>query len=100
MLHSLLDTTQVLGTVEIDHATHEVCAEAVASHDRGTNLLTVNLRAFLRAEKQDHIGETAAADWLPASETVTEPVDAEEAHAMASDIFASWRRKVATTVPH
>ena len=100
MLHSLLDTTQVLATVEIDHATHEVCAEAVASHDRSTKMLTVKLRAFLRAEKQDHIGEKATADWLPTDETVTEHVDAEEAHAMASDIFASWRRKVAAKVQH
>lgn len=99
MLHALLDATQVLGTVEIDGATHEVCAEAVANHDRRTNQLNVNLRTFLRSEQQDHIGEQSTPEWLPASQSVTEHVEAEEAHAMASDVFASWKRKVAAAIP-
>ncbi|MFN7564229.1 MAG: hypothetical protein ACK5TH_20840 [Prosthecobacter sp.] len=99
MLNALLDATQVLGTVEIDGATHEVCAEAIAKHDRRTNQLTVSLRAFLRSEQQDHIGEKSMPEWLPASQTVTEHVEAEEAHAMASDVFSSWRRKVEGVIP-
>jgi hypothetical protein len=98
MLHALLDATQVLSTVQIDGVTHEVCAEAVANHDRRSNQLTVNLRAFLRSEQQDHIGEQSVPAWLPASQTTTEHVDAEEAHAMASDVFASWKRKVAAAI--
>lgn len=99
MLHALLDATQVLGTVEIDGATHEVCAEAVATHDRRTNQLTVNLRAFLRSEQQDHIGEQSLPAWLPAPQNVTEHVEAGEAHAMASDVFASWKRKIEAVIP-
>lgn len=99
MIHALLDATQVLGTVQIDGVTHEVCAEAIANHDRRSNELTVNLCAFLRSEEQDHIGEQSTPAWLPASQNVTEHVDAEEAHAMASDVFASWKRKVAAAMP-
>lgn len=99
MLHALLDATQVLGTVLIDGVTHEVCAEAIANHDRRSNQLTVNLRAFLRSEQQDHIGEQSTPAWLPASQTTTEHVEAEEAHAVASDVFASWKRKVAAAIP-
>lgn len=99
MLHALLDATQVLATVEIDGVPYEVCAEAVANHDRRENKLTVNLRAFLRSEQQTHIGETASATWLPAAQTVTEHVVAGEAHEVASDVFASWRHKVDAAIP-
>ena len=98
MIHALLDVTQVVGTVEVEGVTHEVCAEAVANHDRRSNQLTVNLRAFLRTEQHDHLGEIVSADWLPASQTVTEHVEAGEAHEMANDVFASWRNKVSGAV--
>ncbi len=52
MIHALLDATQVLGTLEIDGVTHEVCAEAG------------------------------------------------EAHEMANEVFATWRRKVSGLIPH
>ena len=100
MIHALLDATQVLGTLEIDGAAYEVCVEAVANHDRHTNQLTVTLRAFLRSEKQDHIGETTTPAWIPQSQTVTEHVEGDEAHEMANDVFASWKKVVAAAIPH
>ncbi len=99
MQHRLLDATQVLATLDRDGEPYEVCAEAEAEHDRASQILTVRLSAFLRAERQDHIGETFRPDWLPATETVTELVEADEAHALASDIFASWKRRVAAMLP-
>lgn len=99
MIHALLDTTQVIATIELGGSMHEVCAEALANHDRRTNLLTVSLRAFLRDERQEHLGETSTPAWLPAPQTVTEHVGASEGHAMANDIFASWRRKVDAAIP-
>ncbi|MCX6849409.1 MAG: hypothetical protein NTY98_10850 [Verrucomicrobia bacterium] len=99
MIHALLDTTKVLHLLEIEGVVHELCAEAVATHDRHSNQLTVNLRAFLRATEHTHIGETAMPDWLPAPQIVTEHVDAEEAHAMANDIFVSWCHSVSTARP-
>lgn len=99
MLHALLDATQLLGTIEIEGVRQEVCAEALASHDRSSNQLTVKLRAFLRSEQQDHIGEQSIPAWLPAPETTTEHVEADEAHAVASDVFASWKREVEALIP-
>ena len=99
MQHRLLDVTQVLATLERDGEPYEVCVEAEAGHDRAGQILTVRLSAFLRAERQDHIGEIFRPDWLPAAETITEHVGAEEAHALASDIFASWKRRVAAGLP-
>jgi hypothetical protein len=99
MLYALLDATQVLGTIELNGAIHEVCAEALASHDRRTMQLTVNLRAFLRSEQQDHIGEQSTPAWLPEPQTVIEHVEAGEAHEMSNDVFASWKRKVEGLIP-
>lgn len=99
MNHGLLDTTQVVATLRVDGEPYEVCAEAEASHDRSTGQLNVRLSAFLRAERQDHIGETLQPDLLPAPETLREHVDAGEAHALASDIFASWKRRVVAGLP-
>lgn len=99
MIHALIDTTRVVGSVESGGVPQEVCAEAVGNHDRGESLLTVNLRAYLRASEHEHLGETATPGWLPAPEVVTEHVEAEEAHEMVGDIFASWCRKVAEAIP-
>ncbi|WP_395738693.1 hypothetical protein [Prosthecobacter sp.] len=99
MIHALLDSTQVISLVQLDGTPFEVCAEALARHDRGKNLLTVELRAFLRAENHDHIGEVSKPGWLPEPQTVTEHVGAEEAHAMANDVLSSWRHKVENCLP-
>lgn len=99
MIHALLDTTQVICTLDIDGSAHELCAEGIANHDRRSNLLTVNLRAFLRATEHTHLGETATPAWLPPPQTVTEHVDAGESHELANDVFASWCHKVAGTAP-
>lgn len=59
----------------------------------------MNLRAFLRSEQQDHIGEQSTPAWLPEPQTVIEHVEAGEAHEMANDVFASWNQKVAAAMP-
>ncbi len=99
MIHALIDTTRVVGSIELDGAIHEVCAEAIGNHNRSENLLSVNLRAFLRSTAHEHLGEVAAPDWLPSEETVTEHVEAGEAHEMVNDIFSLWCRKVSDAVP-
>jgi hypothetical protein len=99
MIHALIDTTRVVGSVEAGGVTHEVCAEAVGNHDRGESLLTVNLRAFLRTTEHGHLGETTTPDWLPAPQVVKEHASAEEAHALVDDVFASWCHRVADAIP-
>lgn len=94
MISALLDTTKILGKLEVDGDPCEVCAEAVAHHDRREKRLTVRLSAFLRAARQDKIGQKLFPPWLPAPEEVAEGVDWEEARPMADDIFASWCHRV------
>jgi hypothetical protein len=99
MIHGLLDATQVISTTEINGAPFEVCAEADASHDRRSHLLTVTLQSFVRGLSQETLGQKLTPDWLPPSETVHEYIEPDEAHEMASDIFASWCHRVAMKVP-
>lgn len=99
MINALIDTTRVVGACELDGVVHEVCAEAVGNHERDGSILKVNLRAFLRSTGHDHLGEIVHPDWLPAGEEVAEHVDIREAHELVNDIFASWCRKVADSIP-
>jgi hypothetical protein len=97
-MQGIIDISKVVGTVQIDGQTHEVCAEADATFNRSTHELTVKLSSYLHSEEQTHVGETIPATWLPQPETIVEHVDAEEASAMAKDVFASWCRKVQSAV--
>jgi len=99
MIHALIDTTRVVGSLELDGVVHELCAEAVADHERGGDLLTVRLRAFLRAAEPGHLGEQASPPWLPAPQTVTEHVPIEDARGLVDEVFASWCHKVAASKP-
>jgi len=99
MIHALLDTTEVIATHETDGVAFEVCAEAIATHDRRAHILSVELRSFLRVMDQDDIQEEIIPPWLPAPETITDGVQEGEALEMADDVFASWCRRVAATVP-
>lgn len=99
MIHALIDATRVVGSVVQDGVPHEVCVEAVGNHDRGENVLTVTLRAYLRATEHGHLGETSAPAWLPSPEELRESVAVEEAHELVEDILASWSQKVKHAIP-
>ena len=95
----IIDTSEVLGTVEMAEGTCEVCAAADAGFDEAAGRMVVKLEAFLRPAgllaKERHF----RADWLPANETVTESVGREESGEMAREIFHGWVRKVREAAP-
>ena len=95
----VIDTSEVLGTVEVREGTCEVCASADASYDEAAGRLVVQLESFLRPTgllvKERHF----RADWLPANETVTESVAGEECHDVAREIFNHWVRRVRAAAP-
>ena len=95
----VIDTSEVLGTVEVPEGVCEVCASADAGFDEEAGRLVVKLAAFLRPTdllvKERHF----RADWLPKNETVTESVAREECHEMAQEIFHRWVRKVRKSAP-
>ena len=95
----IIDTSEVLGTVEMPEGGCELCASAEASFDEEAGRLVVKLEAFLRPTdllvRERHFG----ADWLPKNETVTESVARQECHEVAREIFHRWTRKVREAAP-
>ena len=95
----VIDTSEVLGTVETPQGTCEVCASAEAGYDESAGRLLVKLEAFLRPAgllvKERHF----RADWLPANETISESGGRDESSEMAREIFHRWVGKVRKAAP-
>lgn len=98
-MNRILDTSEVLGTVETPEGTCELCVAAKAGFDESAGRLVVQLDAFLRPAgflaKERHF----RADWLPANESVTESVAREESSEVAREIFHRWVRRVRESAP-
>jgi hypothetical protein len=95
----IIDTSEVLGTVEVPEGASELCASAEASFDEEAGRLLVKLEAFLRPTGLLVKERRFRADWLPKNETVTESVAREECHEVAREIFHRWVRKVREAAP-
>lgn len=93
------DTTEVLGTVETQQGTCEVCASADAKYDEDASRLAIKLDSFLRTTDLLKKEERFSAEWLPKPETVRESVGPDETVEMARDVFQRWVRKVRQSVP-
>ena len=95
----IIDTSEVLGTVEAPEGLCELCASADASFDEEAGRLLVKLETFLRPTDLLVRERHFRADWLPKNETVTESVAREECHEVAREIFHRWTRKVREAAP-
>lgn len=95
----VIDTTEVLGTVDLPRGEFEVCASAEAKYHEETGLLFVQLNSFLRSTNLRAKEERLSADWLPAPETIQESIGFSEAVELARDIFHRWVRKVRQAIP-
>jgi hypothetical protein len=98
-MRRVIDTSEVLGTIAAPVGECEVCATAEASYDADAARLIVVLDAFLRGTDLRAKEKHFKADWLPRNETVTESAGAEEASALARDIFHRWVRRVREASP-
>ena len=76
----IIDTSEVLGTVEAPGGMCELCASADASFDEAAGRLVVKLEAFLRPADLLAKERRFRADWLRENETVAESVAREECH--------------------
>lgn len=95
----VIDTSEVLGTVETPQGIREVCAAANAEYDEGASRLVVKLDAYLRTTDLRTKEQRFAASWLPKPETVRESVGPDETVEMARDIFHRWVRKIREAIP-
>src|SRR5262245_9211859 len=95
----IIDTSEVLGAVELAEGLCEVCASAEASFDESASWLQVKLGAFLRPSELLAKERRIQATLLPRDEVVTECVAREECHEVAREIFHHWTRKVRDAAP-
>ena len=95
----VIDTSEVLGTVDTAEGVREVCVTADASYDESAARLVVKLDSFLRNMDLVTKEKRFSADWLPKPETLHESVGPDETVEMARDIFHRWVRKVRQAVP-
>jgi hypothetical protein len=95
----IIDTSEVVGTVELPEGSCELCASADASFDEIAGRLVVKLDSFLRPAdflaKEHHFHP----DWLPESNAVTESVPREDCHEVTREIFHRWVGKVRKAAP-
>ena len=95
----VIDTSEVIGTVETPDGELEVCASAVAQYDEGAGRLRVQLDAFLRTTDLRKKERRLSADWLPRPQTLTEGVGPDETVELAKEIFHRWVAKVREASP-
>ncbi|HVY71002.1 MAG TPA: hypothetical protein VHH73_13805 [Verrucomicrobiae bacterium] len=95
----IIDTSQILGTVELPDGLREICATAVASYDEASRHLVTRLDSFLRATGSRVEERHVSAPWLPPAETLTETAEPEEAPDLAREIFHRWVAKVRQSAP-
>lgn len=95
----VIDTSEVLGTVDTPEGECEVCASAVAQYDEEAGRLRVQLDAFLRTTDLRRKERRLAADWLPRPQTVVEGVGTDETVELAKEIFHRWVAKVREASP-
>jgi hypothetical protein len=95
----VIDTSEVLGTMDTANGTCEVCASADANYDDTAGRLVVRLESFLRTTDLRSKEKCIPANWLPKPETITESVAADETVDAARNIFQRWVRKVRQAAP-
>lgn len=98
-MKKVIDTLEVLGTVDWNGEPHELCAEADARYNGSSGKLEVRLEAFLRSTNLLVEERHVTAPWLPATQTLSEGVDPDETVDAAQDIFHGWVRKVRQSAP-
>jgi hypothetical protein len=95
----VIDTSEVLGTVELPEGVCEVCASADANYDESAGKLVIGLDSFIRTTNLGTMQRWFASDWLPKPEKVRESVGPDEAPDLARDIFNPWAREVRAAAP-
>lgn len=95
----IIDTSEVLGTVDTLTGPCEVCALAEAGYDEEKRKLVVHLESTLRTTDLLKPEAHPKAEWLPQSQTIIETVAWDEALDVARDIFARWVRRVREACP-
>lgn len=87
-------SSEILETLHDGDRETEVVACVEARHDPATEKLHARLDAFLREVNQRGADPELRPSWLPSPQEAIEGVPAEEATAMARELFHHWVVKV------
>jgi hypothetical protein len=96
---TVLDSTKILETRELNGYTYEVCATTRASFDESSSELCVQMDSFLRKVKLRGKDEILHPSWLPRSDATRVHVPIDESFDAAQEICHSWAEKVRKSVP-
>ena len=96
---TVLDTVQIIQSIEANRQVFEVCATALASYSEDRGELAVTLDCFVRRFEMQGKDVEFRPGWLPKCDSVKMKVDLEEAPDAAKSIFGSWAKKVRATIP-
>lgn len=98
-MNSILNTSEIVGTVELPGGEFEVCASADADYQQSSNKLSIRLTCDLRPCVTNQKLPVTPIDWMPKSQTITEHVPIGEAGEVARDVFTRWVRKIRDVAP-
>ncbi len=89
---------QTLDEIPTDAGRFEVVAAAEGAYVDRAGRLHVEMEAFLRPVRLNEPERYLAADWLPATEVVEEPVPEERATDIARELFLAWSCRVRAAI--
>jgi hypothetical protein len=98
-MNSILNTSEIVGTVELAQGEFEVCASADATYNQSSSALSVQLDAKLRPCGAGDKASDVHVEWIPRRQIVNEHVAIEEAGEVARDVFKRWVQKVRECAP-
>ena len=98
-MNEILETREILGTLQLPEGECELVASATAEYSEGSANLVVHLEAAIARRAGGSDTARVIADWLPTNQTVSEFVPIDEAGEVARDIFRKWVRKVRESAP-
>ena len=91
--------SEIIETLGEGESETEICATAEARYDSAAQKITVTLDSFARCVFASGDRQPKREPWLPAAESVTEHLAADETQAFTKDVFQSWVKKVRDTIP-
>lgn len=98
-MKGILNSSEIIGTLQTPQGEAELCASADAEYEQGDRKLAVRLDVFARLTSIAGKEQRVSLNWLPRAQTVTENVSIEEAGEVARDIFRRWVRKIREAAP-
>jgi hypothetical protein len=89
----IMSIQEIVDHVELEGAAVEIVAAAGAFYDEENQQLRIELTSTARGGHLEP-GKSPLLDWLPASQSVNQRVELEDADSATRDVFHSWTRKI------